>query len=261
MHIGINDVSPRIFSRSVAISEERLASTSTFHPSWVAGSATLYQPSQQCFHQYVPPKPDDLNPLALSFWLNSVAYAINQISSDTKGGMLVLMTGYERLDVLAKAIEESFPKISKRLIVQKRHQGVAACATAFKDMGRQGLKPIWLATGAAWTGLDLADEQLADVDAEQDNLLTDLVIPAIPFGLDKTTTHVSRVNRLGFIAESVSSQRRIRQALGRLVRRDGLKNRRIWLLDGRLQHPGAAHYTGLIKRVLLAYIHHERFDF
>lgn len=260
IHIGTSEASPRIFARSIAISATRLASTASLHPSWVAGSATLLQPSQQSFHQFVPPRPDDLNPLALSFWLNSVASAINLATSEAKGGMLVLMTGYERLEVLAKAIQERFPALSSRLVVQNRNQGVASCATIFKDMARQGVKPIWLGTGAAWTGLDLADENIADKDSHLDNLLTDLVIPAVPFGLERTTTHVSRVNNIGFVAETVVAQRRLRQALGRLVRREGLADRKIWLLDGRLQHPGAAHYTASIKRVLLAYIHKKTFD-
>jgi ATP-dependent DNA helicase DinG len=260
MHIAALEVSPRIFARSVAISASRLGTTAPIHPAWVTDSATLVQPSKDCFHQFVPPRPNDTNPLSLSFWLNSVATAIDLAAARAVGGMLVLMTGYERLDILAKAIVDRYPEIAPRLVIQQRDQGVIACASVFKAMARRGERPIWLAVGAAWTGLDMADEKMDDKNSQLDLLLTDLVIPALPFGLDKTTTHVSRVKKIGFTAESIAAQRRLRQALGRLVRREGLLHRKIWLLDGRLQLPGASVYTAPIKRVLLAYIHTQTFD-
>jgi ATP-dependent DNA helicase DinG len=85
-------------------------------------------------------------------------------------------------------------------------------------------------------------------------------MPNLPFGLLRTTTHVSRMSRIGFAAEAIVTQRQFRQGIGRLIRREGLLHRRVWLLDGRLQHPSAVSYMMDFRRVLMPYIHREPFD-
>jgi ATP-dependent DNA helicase DinG len=260
MHISINGRDASAFAREVASDALRTAATTPLHPVWITSTPTLHLPSPRCFHSLVPPKSDDTNPLSLAFWLANCAKVISQAAQAAAGGTLILMTGYDRLEMLAGVLAEQHPALQGRLIVQSRQKRVSGCASQFKDMARAGSRPVWLATGAAWTGLDLADDRLDDSQAAQDNLLTDLIIPAMPFGLDKTTTHVARVSRLGFGLESRATQRRLRQALGRLVRRDGLLNRKIWILDGRLQHPGAVGYTNDLNRVLLQYLHKRTFE-
>ena len=84
-------------------------------------------------------------------------------------------------------------------------------------------------------------------------LLTDLVIPALPFGMNRTLTHMQRVENAGFVAEKQSALFMLRQGIGRLIRRPGLKHRRIWVLDGRLAHPGTQAVVQEAKGMLSSY--------
>lgn len=261
VHLGSRGADPSMTQRDLAIPVERAASTSPIHPSWLVESPTLLMPSPEQFHRLMPPTGDSINDLSLSLWLFEVAKVVNLAAQDAKGGMLVLMTGYDRLDGLNKAIREEFPELAERLIIQSRQQRVGSCSSLFKKMARSGVRPIWIATGAAWTGLDLADDTVPDSEASRDLLLTDLLMPNLPFGLDRGTTQMMRIQRFKFGAEAIATQRRLRQGLGRLVRRAGLQHRRIWMLDGRLQHPAAATYTADLRRVLINYVHRVAFEF
>lgn len=255
LYVGTNGSSSAAISRELAIPPERESSTTPIHPSWLVECPKLMMPAQEQFHLFVPPTGDSIDPVNMANWLRQCAKVVKLASLDAKGGMLVLMSGFDRLEGIAKALDREHQDLRDRLVVQSRTQRVSSCAAVFKEMARAGKRPIWLATGAAGTGLDLADDTIPDSDAGSDMLLTDLVIPNLPFGLDRTTTHMARVSKLGFGLEAVATQRRFRQWIGRLVRREGLKNRRIWLIDGRLQHPAALNYTIDFRRILVNYIH------
>ncbi len=259
-HIGAHGVNSTAVYREMSIPTSRRAATTPLHPSWVTETPVVKMPASAIFHRFVPPTGDDINELSMASWLNECAKAINLAASDAAGGMLVLMTGYERLEGLNLALREGFPALSSRLLVQTRQSRLSSNIPVFKAMARHGERPIWLATGSAWTGLDLADDLVSDANAQDDNVLTDLVLPNLPFGLHRSTTHVSRVSRLGFGVEALATQRLLRQGLGRGMRREGVNNRRYWILDGRLQHPAAANYTADLRRILIAYIHREPFN-
>jgi len=49
-----------------------------------------------------------------------------------------------------------------RLIDQEPNDSIARIKNTFVEMARTGIRPIWLATGGAWTGLDLTDEGVTD---------------------------------------------------------------------------------------------------
>lgn len=259
LHIGSSGSSSSNVARELAIAPDRQAATTPVHPAWLTDSPKLMMPAVDMIDSLLPPTGDDVDPLQVLDWFQACAKVVNLAAKTAMGGTLVLMSGYDRLDGIADALRAGFPSLVKRLVVQSRQQRVSTCAAQFKEMARAGLRPIWLATGSAWTGLDLADDQVPEHQAAQDLLLTDLVMPNIPYGLDKTTTHFARVNRMGFGIESMATQRRFRQGIGRLVRRQGLLHRRIWLIDGRLQLPAAATYTADLRRVLTPYIHRVAF--
>lgn len=229
------------------------------HPEWATSTPTMMLPHNSIYHRLIPPTGEDINDLSLAAWLLECARVVNIAASDAAGGMLVLLTSFERLDGLKAAIEAKHPKLATRLIAQTPSSRLAKNIPVFKGMARNGQKPIWLAVGSAWVGLDLADELVPDEEAHNDLLLTDLIIPNVPFGMSRTTTHVSRISRLGFGVEAVATQRLFRQGLGRLIRRQGLVKRRIWILDGRLMHPASATYTRGLNRVLSPYL--KRADF
>ncbi len=259
-HIGSLGASVAAIKAEMGVPPDRDAVTTPLHPSWIYSTPKVITPSQEIFHEFVPPSGIDLDEDAMNFWLRRCAKAVAHAATSAAGGTLVLMTSFDRLEGLVKALTERHPHMSDRLVVQMRHQRLSQSADVFRTMGAAGEKPIWIATGAAWTGLDLSDKSVPDERAHEDMLLTDLIIPNLPFGLDRGTTHMARMNRIGFGAEVVGVQRRLRQGLGRLVRREGVKNRRIWILDGRLQHPSAQTYTADLQRVLKMYLHHEGFS-
>ncbi len=88
--------------------------------------------------------------------------------------------------------------------------------------------------------------------------MTDLVITRVPFGTNKTAVHMARVKRLGFDMEAMEAALRLKQGLGRLIRREGVSGRRIWVMDGRSQ----GQRSGYFKRVfgpVFAYPQRETF--
>lgn len=259
-HIGSSGPTIAPIKAEMGVPPDRDAVTTPLHPSWIYSTPTVYTPSAEIFHDFMPPSGNDADEDAMNLWLKRCAKAIAFAASSAEGGMLVLMTSFDRLEGLVKALREKHSSLNDRLISQDRHQRLSQSADVFREMSTAGRKPIWVATGAAWTGLDLSDGSVTDGNAQEDVLLTDLVIPNLPFGLDRNTTHLARISRIGFGAEIVGVQRRLRQGLGRLVRREGLLHRRIWVLDGRLQHPSAQTYTADLQRVLKLYLHHQSFS-
>ncbi len=251
-HMSASGSSARAAAADVgAIS--RFAQTDALHPSWLFKPVELIQPSLENFHRFMPPKRDESTDAALRGWLEAVSQVICKAAKDSVGGMLVLMTGYQRLDILRALIAEALPESERgRLIAQAPHTGVGVVAEQFIALSRSGTRPICIATGAAWTGLDLSDREVAPAN---DFLLTDIVIPAAPFGLERSTTHSERRRRMGFVAELMGVQQRLRQGFGRLVRREGVQSRRIWLLDGRLIHPATATRFADIRRATKPYLH------
>jgi CRISPR type IV-associated DEAD/DEAH-box helicase Csf4 len=172
----------------------------------------------------------------LGKWYTTIARAISRVAKDAAGGTLVLCTSYADAEELGKRLAS----LKGRLITQERDDSIKALTSIFKEKARAGKRPVWLATGAAWTGLNLRDD-LA-VDASDDRILTDLVITRSPLCRNRTATHMARVSRLGFEQELLDTAFTLRQGLGRLIRREGLKRRRIWFLDGRIHTKRGTYY-------------------
>src|SRR5207244_1786820 len=118
--------------------DTRQASTAPMHPHWVTGTPVIYTPSPTVFHRLMPPTGDEVNELSMANWLAECAKVINLAASDAAGGMLVLLSGYERLECLAKAIEHDFPDLSPRLIIQSRLTRLASLVPEFKARARAG---------------------------------------------------------------------------------------------------------------------------
>lgn len=157
-------------------------------------------------------------------WAERAAIEIRQVAETAQGGTLVLTTSYDRIKALAKALRD----LGDRLVVQSRRRGVRSAQAEL--IGKHGLRPVWLATGPAWTGLDLRQE---GVPAEEDFLLTDLVIANLPFGTNRSTTHAARMEWMR-TAERDRAALEFKQGIGRLVRREGVTGRRIHILDPRV---------------------------
>lgn len=235
-------------ARTLALPPDRTSQTASEHPQWVTMTPTMMLPAgKELVARLTPPTKDAaVDPGNLSTWLSAVADVVLSVAHSAAGGTLVLMSSHERLQILADHLEALH--LEGRLIVQSPSNGVARCESGFRALASAGKRPVWLGTGGAWTGLDLRDRDAADGAA--DLLLTDLVIPNVPLGMNKSTTHAARKDYfLPF--EGMSMALLFRQGLGRLIRRPGLQSRRIWMLDGRLLVRSAATSSSLFAPCLL----------
>lgn len=186
-------------------------------------------------------------------WCKEVADEIAHIYNTAAGGCLVLMTSYNFVSKV-KSFLMQHPHIADNLIYAQ--QGEMATKDKMKTqpitideqrrkylrMAFEGKKPVWLALGNAWTGINLSggdpmkDLYGSEIPEGKDNVLTDLIIPRLPFGVNKSVTHAHRIAHKKKVQwERIDTLLRLRQGAGRLVRRHGVpKNRRIHILDARL---------------------------
>lgn len=164
----------------------------------------------------------------MAAWCTAQARIIARFSESAAGGTLVLCASYVQVQALGRALVAE--GISPGRIIENSGQ-LAVDQAKYTVLYRQGTRPLWLALGPAWTGLDLADPEAADPAA--DHLLSDLVITRIPLGLNRSVTQEARQAR-NFQTTAFDALLRLKQGLGRLIRRADLKNRRLFILDGRL---------------------------
>lgn len=164
-------------------------------------------------------------------WLRNLSVALERIVSrpSIKGGTLVLMTSLSQAKDVAAHLCSAIG--SDRVIAAEEGARIAQLQSRFIERYRDGVKPVLVGVGAAWTGLDLSDKT---VSAEKDFLLTDLIIGCLPVGLNRTATMMARIDRTGTNAIEKEALMMLRQGLGRLIRREGVTDRHIWFLDGRL---------------------------
>lgn len=168
-------------------------------------------------------------------WATAVAKAIMEADRTGKGGVLALTSSYDRANLIGEAmINLGFPK--ERLIKQDRKRGVRAAKNDFVTAAKRGVRPVWVGTGGAWTGVDIRDDRYKDDQASHDLLLTDLAICNLPFGTNRSTTHQARLEWMK-TAERDRAALEFKQGIGRLMRRDGLNDRRIHILDPRVWEP------------------------
>ncbi|MBL8511686.1 MAG: hypothetical protein JNM52_08575 [Betaproteobacteria bacterium] len=236
----------------LALPPDRTVLTPPVHPPWLLSTPTVYLPNPMSFHELVPPSGEVVQTETLVAWIAAVATQLVRIHQTAVGGTLVLMTGYERAGLLAEKLAKR--GLANHLIEQSRLElPLLSAKTLFIEHSMAGKKPIWIGVGGAWTGIDLMDNRYSDDESQQDKLLTDLVVPALPFGMDRTMTHRQRVTNSGFKVEKQSALMLFRQGVGRLVRRKGVQNRRLWILDGRLEHPAYRSLTAEFIAMLMAF--------
>lgn len=112
---------------------------------------------------------------------------------------------------------------------------------------RAGLRPVWIAAGGAWTGLDISDKRF---EPTEDFMLTDLAILNISFGTNGSTTHKARQEWMK-TAERDRAALEFKQGIGRLMLRSGLLDRRLHILDPRVWYK-SVHYAPF-RRMLIGY--------
>lgn len=180
-------------------------------------------------------------------WANAIATELAKIAQDARGGTLALTSSYERIGLIEKALEAIGTVEKARFVVQKRATGVRLAQAEFEQKARAGLRPIWLAAGGAWTGLDISDKRF---EPAEDFMLTDLAIINIPFGTNLSTTHKARQEWMN-TAERDRAALEFKQGIGRLMRRGGLLDRRLHILDPRIWDKSV--YYAPFRRMLAGY--------
>jgi ATP-dependent DNA helicase DinG len=206
-----------------------------FTAPWVINTPTLFRPSDELLeafsYRFDEQADDSESSDETARWQSHVAEAIHFAAKSSKGGMLVLATSYADIKALHKHLSSV---LKDRLLVQQSGDSMGRLKEEFISLRRSGVKPVWLATGSAWRGLNLSDD---DKSPEDDFLLTDLAILRCPWNSNRSFTHLARTLAAGSLPEMSETAFQLRQGLGRLVRRAGLLHRRIWMLDGRLWSP------------------------
>lgn len=205
------------------------------NPDWIYMPVTLHKP----LFTHAPDDSDD--------WADEAAELIQKTALKAVGGTLVLCTSFQNTEQLAKRLAVT---LGSRLIIQSQNKSASACAVQYKALYRSGLKPVWLGLGAAWTGIDLSDE---DVPPQEDRMLTDLIITRMPLGISRTMMHERRVRIYGFSIVLQEAIWHLRQGLGRLVRREGVVSKNLWILDSRLS--GSEAWAKRLNKHLL---HHYK---
>lgn len=248
------------YSASVlAIPRQRMAEFPVIRPAWTFSPVkALYVPENRIDNGArwlrPPSRRDKLKPeahaKAESLWLDQVAEAMKGILKDAQG-TLVLMGSYAAAQGLAERLADS--DVSR--VVASQNHSLHTQMDRFMALRQKGEKAVWIGVGGAWTGTDINGAHLGIENPEEDNILTDLVIPRLPFGLNKSMTHKSRIDAdPGVPWELLDTAMRFKQGIGRLVRRPGLpKNRRIFVLDGRYNDPQFKDYLSIIARMMANY--------
>ena len=219
------------------VPRDRAHEINPVHPGWNYTIPTVYLPDAAAARMLLYPgsADDEHGAVDVEKWHRTVADRLQQITRTAAGGTLVLCCSYLDVRALGALLTEN---LAARLLASRGSGSLRMLGEEFVQLGRKKARPVWLATGSAWTGLDLSDHEA--VDPAEDFALTDLVITRIPFGANKTAVHLARTKRLGFDVECMEAALRLKQGLGRLIRRSGVVERRIWMLDGRshFQHSG-----------------------
>lgn len=212
--LSVPDKQYEYVGQTLHIPEQKLLQAKPVVSDWLYKDVTLHLPKDAAPVLCRPSdEPEDE-------WLHDVAKTIDLVAKKAVGGVLVLCTSYKVIGQLSNLVND---ETYDRLIQQEQGDSFEKSEATFRVSDR----PIWLATGRAWTGLDLRCDN-------NSTLLTDLVITNMPLGLNRTTSYIRRVAKMGYqnVAPYETSIA-LRQGIGRLKREDDGTHRHLWMLDNR----------------------------
>lgn len=230
--------------RTLYIPTDRFIQGNSYETDWLKKNVTLHLPNVGRTQLCRPP-----SELPQGEWIEDVASHIDVITREAVGGTLVLTSSFSIINDLRLLVNND---THSRVISQGGKQEYAQNEADFRNNDR----PIWLATGRSWQGLDLR----SDDDQE---LLTDLIIVNIPFGVSGSVGAHKRIEKIGFHnVVPYELAIKLKQGIGRLKREDDDTKRHIWLLDNRAVNGPKAkmgHYSTPMKVVQGYKIKHDIF--
>lgn len=246
----------------------RLNLTEPVRQRWLYSPVTLHVPEKHELEQFIPAtitadelKGKEVDPETqeqFNLWFDAVVRKVDKILMGAKGGTLVLLTSYALLDKFKEVGSQS--RFANRMMYHDRNIAFQQQKMNFINQSLKKKRPVWFALGNAWTGLDISGQH-HDLPAKDDNLLTDLIIPRVPFGMNTSMTGLSRnrfqINLEGKLTVFPTSGRNdaaflFKQGIGRLVRREGVPAKHLWVLDARIWLKSPKMY-GVFQQILAPY--------
>lgn len=243
----------------LGVSLERIYAPKPIESKHIYSIPVLHYPSKEKLQRLSAPSLQTVKlsafEAATADWLKNTAREIfDGPCVNARGGTMVLCTAYTQVVKLAEELV-TMGVLEDRIVTHERGVKFAASKEKFIAKHRSGLRPILLGLGVAWTGLDMADKTVPDGQDKQDTLLTDLVILRAPIGLNRTNAMASRVKRLGTYPIEKEALLLLKQGLGRLIRREHVTDRHIWIMDGRLwtDWKGMENFTAAARQLFAKY--------
>jgi ATP-dependent DNA helicase DinG len=224
--------------KELRVPVDRANSMTPICPKWVTDPVHLFVPpgsasSDDTSSLLLPPKFDASADDWSRYFDRMAAFFVDTFESRHRGGTLVLMTSFAGIDELATRLLDS--SLADRVIAYRRGSSFEQCKRLYLERVTSGDAPIWLATGRAWTGLDLS----LSGPAKHDHAIDSLVIPRLPVMMNSSNVYrqylLNSPEGRGFGNREVwTCGQYLRQGMGRLVRRRGVPDKELFILDGRL---------------------------
>ena len=238
----------------LALPTSRLDSPNPITAPWVRTIPCLHIPN---FPEPISrPPPADRNDLSESVWLRNLAHQVHDVAQKAKGGSMVLMTSYAQVKGLTEHLLDL--GLGDRVVAHNPEKKFAESEARFRVSYQEGRKPVLVALGVAWTGVDLTDK---NTSTETDFLLTDLIIGCLPIGLNRSSTMNSRIEHQGLEPLKKEALMTLLQGLGRAVRSENAVFKNIWVMDGRIwsNWPSMRTLQQSARKILEKYPNRKKF--
>jgi len=244
------------FCMNNALPASRTNQLNPFISPWVTSVPTLHTPSEGHIKMLSRPSFKEGSHLEIA-WLEYLTNQIIPILDKAKGGTLILATSYSQVNTITKELAK-YNIDENRIVAQSANSKFMVYENAFRSKHKQGIRPVLIALGAAWTGVNLKDNSC---DPSHDTMLTDLVITCLPIGLNRSCTQLSRIDRYSMYPIEQEALMLFKQGIGRLMRHKDQVNRHLWILDGRIWNiwKGMSNLQISVKRMLEKYKNEEKF--
>ncbi|MFK5949533.1 MAG: helicase C-terminal domain-containing protein [Methylococcales bacterium] len=244
--------------KKLNLPDERIKTAEPIITTWLTQNVTLKIPEavKRGDRLWLQPPRSHLKDIKASesedtLWHDELTTVLEGITQQARGGTLILATSYWTIENLTQRLTDI---LGDRLIPHTKDIPFDSLVDKYMTSYRKGDRPVLIAVGRAWTGLDIVDNE---VKAECDHSISDEVILRIPFRTNRSSTHMARSRRYYFNEHSETALM-LKQGMGRLKRREGVPEKNLYILDSRLSanDPKTRTNTRLHRGLMKAYNKH-----